>query len=155
MEDKKIGEAIKEFRLSRGLTQSQLAEEAGISTSLLSKIEINNKEPTLSTLLKICYKLKINIDDLLAQSPTFRDKLASNDNGNYVLDCLRNSDPLVESMEVTKLKQTIEQLENENRMLKSMNETQAKLINALEQQLNGARDIFGKITNSPTRKEGE
>ena len=149
--EKKIGEVIKEFRLSKGFTQSQLAREAGISTSLLSKIEINNKVPTLSTLLKICYTLKINIDDLLVETPQFQDELLAKDNGKYVLDSIRNADPLTSSTEITQLKQNIAQLENENSMLRSMNETQSKYIKILEQQCNEARAIFKGFTN----KEGE
>lgn len=152
--EKTIGEAIKEFRLSKGFTQNKLAKEAGISTSLLSKIEINNKVPTLPTLLKICYTLKINIDDLLDKVPQFQDELLSKDNGEYVLNCIRSAEPL-KSSEITQLKQNIIQLKNENSMLRAMNETQAKYINILEQQRNEAHEIFNKITNSSAQKEGE
>lgn len=60
-----LGERIREFRLMRGLSQSRLAEIAGISRSLISNIERNDyngakaADPTLSTCYRIACALKV------------------------------------------------------------------------------------------------
>lgn len=52
-ENFKIGAMIHEARLTKGLTQEQLAKKAGTTKSYISKIENNVKEIRLSTLKKI------------------------------------------------------------------------------------------------------
>lgn len=48
-----LGVMLKEARLSKGLTQEQLAEKCGTTKAYISKIENNLKDARLSTLQKI------------------------------------------------------------------------------------------------------
>ena len=53
-----LGKAISLCRTRRGLTQSELADRAGLSTSYLSLLEQNKrKDPTLSTIQKLAIAL--------------------------------------------------------------------------------------------------
>ncbi|WP_456474137.1 CBS domain-containing protein [Candidatus Pyrohabitans sp.] len=51
-------EDLKRFRKRLGLTQTQLAERAGVSQSLIARIEAGDIDPRLSTLRKIVNALK-------------------------------------------------------------------------------------------------
>lgn len=50
---------IKQMRKSLGLTQKQLAEKAGVSQSLIAKIEAGNIDPTYKNVQKISTALNI------------------------------------------------------------------------------------------------
>lgn len=54
-----IGNKIKEYRCARGFSQEELAFRAGISTVYLRQIEKNIKNPTISTVFKLCNGLAI------------------------------------------------------------------------------------------------
>lgn len=49
-----IGMKLRSLRMEKRLTLSRLAEETGLSTALLSKIETDRMTPTLSTLATVC-----------------------------------------------------------------------------------------------------
>lgn len=63
---KGIGTRIKAGRVAAGLTQERLAEKVGISSTYLSAIECNVKEPKLATFIKIANAIGASADDLLA-----------------------------------------------------------------------------------------
>lgn len=63
--DKKIGENIKKTRLSRNLTQEQLAQKCAISLSALNKYERNDRFPKYETIVKIAEALGVTANDLL------------------------------------------------------------------------------------------
>lgn len=50
---------IKEYRLKRGLTQTELANEANISFQYISLIENGERNPSINTAKKIAKILKI------------------------------------------------------------------------------------------------
>ena len=52
-ENFKLGTLLREARLEKGLTQSELADKVGTTKSYISKIENNIKEVRLSTLQRI------------------------------------------------------------------------------------------------------
>lgn len=56
---------LKILRRQYGLTQSQLAEKLGISTSTIGMYEQGRRTPNHKTLLSICRLFKISIDYLL------------------------------------------------------------------------------------------
>ena len=56
-----LGEAIKNIRKKRNLTQKQLAELVGVQKSQISRLEHNTKNVTISTILKIFRALKTNV----------------------------------------------------------------------------------------------
>ena len=63
---KGIGTRIKAGRVAAGLTQERLAEKVGISSTYLSAIECNVKDPKLAIFIKIANAIGASADDLLA-----------------------------------------------------------------------------------------
>ena len=53
----KIGAKLQLLRLAENLTLDELSEKSGVSTAILSQIERNKSNPTLSTLWKITQTL--------------------------------------------------------------------------------------------------
>ena len=49
-----IGQKLRALRMQKGLTLSRLADQTGLSTALLSKLETDRMIPTLMTLASIC-----------------------------------------------------------------------------------------------------
>ena len=62
----KIGKKIKEFRISRHLTQEYVANATDVNTSHISNIENNRVKVSLSTLVQICNALDTTVDYILA-----------------------------------------------------------------------------------------
>lgn len=69
----KLGNSIKIFRKNRSLTQSQLAEMCEISTTYLSLIESEKKEPALPLVKVIAEKLNIPLPILIFSAITNED----------------------------------------------------------------------------------
>ena len=61
---KSIGKRIKLLREKRGLTQENLAEQAGLSLDYIGKIEVNINKPGLKSLIKIAKALGVHIKDI-------------------------------------------------------------------------------------------
>ena len=61
-----LGQHLQQLRLSQGISLSQLAADAGIAKSNLSKIEQGNSNPTLDTLWRIAVQLKVPFGNLVA-----------------------------------------------------------------------------------------
>ena len=59
-----IGTRLRHARLMRGSRMKDVADAAGCSESLVSKIENNKLEPSLQVLNKLCSVLKIDLADL-------------------------------------------------------------------------------------------
>ena len=62
-----IGTRLRHARLMRGARLKDVADAAGCSESLVSKIENNKLEPSLQVLLKICNVLEIGLGELFTQ----------------------------------------------------------------------------------------
>ena len=62
-----IGTRLRHARLMQGARLKDVADAAGCSESLVSKIENNKLEPSLQVLLKICNVLKIGLGQLFTQ----------------------------------------------------------------------------------------
>jgi transcriptional regulator with XRE-family HTH domain len=74
-----IPSRLKYIRKAKGLTQKQLASQAGISFSMLSKIESGERDnPSLETLQKIVAVLDMTLDDLLGNN-SLHDSIIKND----------------------------------------------------------------------------
>lgn len=69
MRYKQIGAKIVYYRMIKSMTQEQLADEAGISASYLSKIEHGKYEKNLpfTTLMLIANALEIDICELIKE----------------------------------------------------------------------------------------
>lgn len=59
-----LGEAIRQLRTKRGLTQEVLAHEANITTGTLSLIERGQANPTWGTLRGIAVALNVSMGEL-------------------------------------------------------------------------------------------
>lgn len=49
-----LGEEIRKARLAAGLSQEQLALAAGLSRQYISLLELDEKSPTVDTLITLC-----------------------------------------------------------------------------------------------------
>jgi phage repressor protein C with HTH and peptisase S24 domain len=60
-----LGEKLVALRVARGLSQRELAQEAKVKASTISRIERGTAEPYRTTLLKIARALRVQVDALL------------------------------------------------------------------------------------------
>lgn len=60
----KIEILVKKVRLEKGMTLEKLAKLSGISKGHLSKIEREERDPKLTTLIQIALALKVDIKEL-------------------------------------------------------------------------------------------
>ena len=60
----KVEILLKQVRLKKGMTLEILAQLSGISKGHLSKIERQERDPKISTLVLIADALKVNVNDL-------------------------------------------------------------------------------------------
>lgn len=61
-----IGKQIKAIRKQAKQTQEYLAENTGLSLNYIAMIESGKRAPTVETLNKIAYSLKVNLKDLFS-----------------------------------------------------------------------------------------
>lgn len=71
----KIGQRIRKYRKAYQLSQEQLAEKIGISTTHLSHIETGNTKLSLPVLVDIASILSVSTDELLSDSPNPKTKV--------------------------------------------------------------------------------
>lgn len=64
-----IGQRIRKFRKAYNLSQEQLAEKIGISTTHMSHIETGNTKLSLPVLVDIAKVLSVQTDELLYDTP--------------------------------------------------------------------------------------
>lgn len=64
-----IGQRIRKFRKACNLSQEELAEKVGISTTHMSHIETGNTKLSLSVFVDIANALSIQTDELLHDEP--------------------------------------------------------------------------------------
>lgn len=67
-----IGTNIKAHRTVNGLTQRQLGEMLGTHESHICHWEKGNREPELSSILKLCLALDCELEDLVGIAPEWR-----------------------------------------------------------------------------------
>ena len=60
----KIEILLKQIRLEKGMTLETLSQLSGISKGHLSKIEMQEREPKISTLILIAKALKVDVNNL-------------------------------------------------------------------------------------------
>ncbi len=64
-----IGQRIRKYRRAHGLSQEELGERVGISTTHMSHIETGNTKLSLSVLVSLAHALEVSADDLLFDEP--------------------------------------------------------------------------------------
>ena len=62
---KQLGQNLRRLRKERGLTQEQLALEAGLDMSYISEVESGQWNITINTALKLTEALAVRLVDLL------------------------------------------------------------------------------------------
>ncbi len=65
-----IGDNIRLRRESRGLTQLELGNQAGVTDAMICYIEAGMRVPSLVTTIAIAKALGCTVDDLVSGSPT-------------------------------------------------------------------------------------
>lgn len=68
-----IGQRVRKFRKAYGLSQEELAEKVGISTTHMSHIETGNTKLSLQVLVDLALALEVKTDELLFDN-TLSDK---------------------------------------------------------------------------------
>ena len=61
-----FGEKLRQFRLAKGFTQEQLANELGVEISQISRIERGVINTSVTTLYTISKTLKIDVSELFS-----------------------------------------------------------------------------------------
>lgn len=56
---------VKASRLMRGMSQIELSRASGVSASALSRIESNEREPRLSTIVRLARTLDLDLEELM------------------------------------------------------------------------------------------
>jgi transcriptional regulator with XRE-family HTH domain len=64
----RLGKQLQRLRTSRGLTQEQLAVNVGLSRTFITRLELGQHDPTLSTLVRLAKVLRVSVTDLLGKS---------------------------------------------------------------------------------------
>ena len=75
---KRLGYMVKNEREHLRLSQSALAEQAGVSIRTISDIETCNGNPELATLIPLAQYLKISLDAIIHEAPLETDHTTSN-----------------------------------------------------------------------------
>jgi transcriptional regulator with XRE-family HTH domain len=61
-----FGQRVRELREKRNLSQEKLAQASNLTTSFVSTIEGGKKTPSLTTVLKLAYGLKVDAAELFS-----------------------------------------------------------------------------------------
>lgn len=64
-EKQKFGKLIRENREKKKLSQEQLAEKCNVTDKSISNIELGKSDPKLSTVMRICKVLEIDVNSLV------------------------------------------------------------------------------------------
>ena len=62
---KTIGSRIREIRISKGISQADLAEKAKLSSPVISSLENGRSKIWLITFAKVCEALQVSANDIL------------------------------------------------------------------------------------------
>ena len=63
MSNKSAAKLVKDARVAKGLTQTELAKKAGVHSNTIAKIEQGIQQPSYPTIKKLSKILDININD--------------------------------------------------------------------------------------------
>jgi transcriptional regulator with XRE-family HTH domain len=70
-----VGQMIKEVRMKRGLSQSELAKLVGVTSSTISQVESNLIYPSLPALVKMAEVLSVQVSSLFGAEPVSTPKV--------------------------------------------------------------------------------
>ena len=83
-----LGKRIRDIRTKAKMTQSDLHEKTGISTTQLSAYENGKKSIGLQTIAKIAKALNVTIDDIYYGSPESRPIYSASNEGELIVNCI-------------------------------------------------------------------
>jgi transcriptional regulator with XRE-family HTH domain len=63
-----LGDILRAARLERGMTQRQVAADAGVSAGLIGQFETGRTKPSVATLLAVARVLQLSLDELFAEA---------------------------------------------------------------------------------------
>lgn len=64
----RFGKHLQRLRTERGLTQDQLAVTAGLTRTFVTRMELGQYDPALSTLVRLAKALRVSVTELLGES---------------------------------------------------------------------------------------
>lgn len=104
MNYKTIGKRIRKYRKALSLSQEQLAEMVGISTTHMSHIETGNTKLSLAVLVEISKSLSVSMDTIIFG----QEKMSDDRTNSEIYELLAGCSPaqakvLLEIMRATKL----------------------------------------------------
>lgn len=102
---KKIGERIRRIRAMKDYTQSNVAEDLGMTTGAYAKIERGETDANVSRLLRIAEILEVNVCDFFEEQP-------------LMVNEPRSTYGYASKQEVEQLSQSIQQLLQEMEKMK-------------------------------------
>lgn len=82
-----IGQRIRKYRKAYNMSQEQLAEQIGISTTHMSHIETGNTKLSLPVLVDIARVLSVQTDDLLFDCPQVNKSSMKLEIANFLDSC--------------------------------------------------------------------
>jgi transcriptional regulator with XRE-family HTH domain len=62
-----LGDEIRKSRIKAGLTQEDLAFKAGISRNYVSLLELNERQPTIKLLIRLCRAMGASASKIVAR----------------------------------------------------------------------------------------
>ncbi len=72
----RLGEEVRRLRMTRGLSQQELAERVGLRQSVVARLEAGGAEPRLSTLDRVAQALGVELE-VQFQAERARERSAS------------------------------------------------------------------------------
>lgn len=100
----KIGNRIRQYRKSVGLTQEKLSEKIGITPKHLSKLEAGRHNPHFDTIILLAKELDVPIDAFLED--------VEDNQVNTFLQMMKSDISLMSKKQLTMLKRFIEMLKD-------------------------------------------
>lgn len=110
---KQFGQRLKEIRLSRGMSQQDLANKISTSKSVISGYESGRNDPAQSVVIKLADALDVSINYLMGQNNEKYHKPLENENDDFVV-LARNLEELTED-QINLIKEMIDHFNKENK----------------------------------------
>lgn len=101
-----IGQKIKQIRLSKGVTQEQLAEAVGVGVTHISHLETGSGTASLKVFLAIVNYLECSADEILCKEITTARPIVDSWLADMVADCDQTEVKIIADT-VAELKQTL------------------------------------------------
>lgn len=93
-----IGQRIRKLRISKDITQEQLAEKVNVGTTHISHIETGNTIPSLKLFIAIINALDASADELLCESLVHAKGIFAGEIAEAVSDCTEEEIRIIADM---------------------------------------------------------